>query len=422
MTFWAHPLVGTVLALGVLLAAGQLAQPYLRLPAGIFAGLLGLLLGPSALGWVGLDTTALETGVYHALGIVFICVALQPQANEGPRGQATPMALGISVMVTLQTAVGLGLALLLGVHAGFGLLLPLGFEQGPGQALSLGTAWEASGLPQGGQVGLIIAAIGFGWAVLAGVPLAHLGSKLGFRRDGESDTATQAPTIAAGALSRVLTTVAVLYALTWAVCSLLAQLLASVPDIAPMVWGFHFLIGAMLATGYRALLDRSPFSESLDGAALTQLQGATVDFATVAALAAVQIAVLTAWWLPILVITTVGGLVTLITCVLLARAGFREDRFEHAVLWYGMSTGTLPIGLALLRVIDPDLRSAAPASAVYGSALAILGVAPVVLGLHPMAIAGDATLAFGLCVAWVLVLLGVWVGAFGLGRQPVEAG
>lgn len=408
MDFWTHPLVGTTLALGVLLGAGQLVQRWLALvPASIVAGSLGLLVGPSVLGWLPLDASVLETGVYHALGIVFICVALQPR-SDGPQGEAASMALGISVMVTMQTVVGLAAALALGVHAGFGLLLPLGFEQGPGQALSLGTAWEASGMPQGGQVGLILAAIGFGWAVLAGVPLVHLGGRLGFGRDASLDPPSGPQPIVAGALSRVFAVVAVLYSLTWLICDALAGLLAGAPDIAAMVWGFHFLVGAILASGCRAALDRLGLHHALDGAALTQLSGTTVDVATVAALSAVKIAVLSAWWLPILVVTTAGGLATLALSVVLSRFGFREDRFEHAVLWYGMSTGTLPVGLALLRVIDPDLRSAAPASAVYGSALAILGVAPVVLLLHPLAITGEPTRALAFSTVWMLVLLGLW--------------
>lgn len=417
MSYWTHPAILTCLALGTLLAVGFAVQRRVSVPASIVAGTLGLLLGSSVLGWLPLDQTTLEAGVYHGLGLVFVALGLQrPKEATGRRRQARSMAFGISVMVALQTVVGLSLALALGVHVGLGLLLPLGFEQGPGQAMSLGTAWEASGLVDGGSLGLILAAVGFAWAVFAGVPLVALGRRRGWiRRPSTSAGAAKAAPTAGDAdgLSRVLVAVAAVYALTGAVCYGLAELLAFAHDIAAMVWGFHFLVGALVAGGARGAMDRLG-AAPLDDGQLTRVSGAVVDLATTAALSAVQLAVLTAWWLPVLVLCGFGGLVTLLACLVLARMGFREDAFEHAVLWFGMSTGTLPVGLALLRAVDPELQSSAPASAVYGSALSIAGVAPIVLALHPLAITGRPVLALGLCAVWLVVLLVGWRALGGL--------
>ncbi len=414
MTYWNHPFLLTALALGLLLAVGFAVQRRLAVPASIVAGSLGFLLGSSVLGWLPLHQVTLEAIVYHGLGLVFVALGLQRPRGGSGGGQARSMAFGISVMVAMQTVIGLALALALRVHVGFGLLLPLGFEQGPGQAMSLGTAWEASGLVDGGALGLIIAAIGFGWAIVAGVPLVAYGRHRGWVRATECGTevAEDAGGDADG-LSRVLVRVASVYAVTGALCYGLAQLLASAPDIAAMVWGFHFLVGALLATATRKGMEAMG-AAPLDDVELTRLSGAVVDVATTAALSAVQLAVLTAFWLPIVLISTAGGLATLFACLVLARFGFREDRFEHAVLWFGMSTGTLPVGLALLRAIDPELRSSASSSAVYGSALSVAGVAPIVLFLHPLAITGQPELALGLCTLWLFGLLGGWFAVGGL--------
>jgi len=413
MSYWNDPFLLTLLALGALLALGLAAQRHLSLPASIVAGSAGFLLGSSVLGWLPLDIRVLEACVYHGLGLVFVALGLQtPKDSARGSADARSMAFGISVMVALQTVIGLSVALALGAHAGFGLLLPLAFEQGPGQAMSLGSAWEASGLVDGGSIGLILAAVGFGWAIVAGVPLVALGRRRGWVRTPSRGATDRAPASGdADGLVRVLVAVASVYALTGAVCYGLAQLLHGAPDIAAMVWGFHFLVGALLASAARRLLVLTA-AAPLDDDQLTKVSGAVVDLATTAALAAVQLAVLTAFWLPILVLTTLGGVATLMACLVLARAGFQEDRFEHAVLWFGMSTGTLPVGLALLRAIDPELQSTAPSSAVYGSALSIAGVAPIVLVLHPMAIAGHPLLALGLCAFW---LLGLLVGWFAVG-------
>ena len=165
-------------------------------------------------------------------------------------------------------------------------------------------------------------------------------------------------------------------------------------------------------------IDRANLSTIVDDAQLSSISGTVVEFATAAALTAVQIAVLTAFFVPILAITTVGGLLTLFGTVWLARRAFVQAPFEHAVLWFGMSTGTLPVGLSLLRMIDPELRSPVPRNAVYGSALSLVGVAPVVLGLHPLAITSSPELALGLSFAWLVGLLTVWWAFAGLGARP----
>lgn len=429
MEFWSNGLVATVVTLAGLLGASEVLRwmvPPLRrigVPASIVAGVLGLLLGGSGLGLLPLHQGVLEAGVYHALGILFVAVSLQQPAVRGQTGaNARAMAFGITTMVALQTVVGLAVVLALTVaagpvHPGFGLLLPLGFEQGPGQALSLGTAWEASGLVDGGQVGLIIAAIGFGWSIFVGIPLVAWGKRRGLGWGGEGGTPEEErphlppESLPAGALellSRQIVVIAAIYGVTWAICAGLSALLAPMPDIAAMVWGFHFMIAAILALAVRPLLGRLPGGTPLDDDLLARIAGVTVDFATVAALAAIQIGVLRANWVPIVLVTTVGGAVTLLASVWLARRAWPDAPFEHCVLWFGMSTGTLPTGLALLRIVDPELRSPAPVSAVLGSAVAVAFVAPIVLVLHPLAIAGSAWLALGLGVAYVAVVVGAW--------------
>lgn len=417
MEFWTPSAVSTLIALGALFAVGRVVASRVPVPPAIVGGVVGLLVGPSALGLVPFDVSVLEAIVYHALALVFIALGLQGSKEQGRATDARSMALGISTMVALQTSVGLLLALALGVHTGFGLLLPLGFEQGPGQAMALGTAWEASGLQDGGKVGLIIAAIGFGWALFAGVPLAMMGERR-TRTAASIEGVTTADRSGMG-FSTLLSIIAVVYGATWAVCSVLASALSGLPEIAAMIWGFHFLIAALVATVTRRALGLAGATE-LDDVQLSQLSGTIVDGATVAALASVQLAVLSAWWVPIVAISGVGGLVTLAACVVLGRWGFKEAAFEHTLLWFGMSTGTLPVGLALLRIVDPDFQSPAPASALYGSALAVIGVAPIVLGLHPLAITGRPELALGLSVAWMVLMLALW-GVTVRRRQRVTA-
>jgi len=442
MDFWANPVVLTGLVLVALLAFAEVVraavEPFRRfgLPASIIGGTFGLILGPSVLDWIPVDLSVMRTGVYHALGLVFIALSLQtPAAGTGAGGKS--MAFGITTLVALQTVVGLAVVLALGtvvgthLHPGFGLMLPLGFEQGPGQALAMGSAWSKTGMDSGADVGLIVAAIGFGWAIFIGIPLVSWGKSRGYistHRDGEQiDGGSAASTAGAPGglelLARQVVIIGVLYLLTYGICSGISIGLtaAGAEDIGHMIWGFHFMIGALLAMGFRPLIARSPGGSPLHDGLLGRIAGLTVDVSTCAALAAVQLSVLAANWVSILLVTTAGGLLTLAACVWLTVRAFRNAPFEHCVILFGTATGTLPMGLALLRIIDPELRSPAPTSMVLGSAGAVLGVAPILLAVHPIPIVGwtdnyptAGWIALGVSVVYVLVTVGLWARFGGL--------
>ena len=230
----------------------------------------------------------------------------------------------------------------------------------------------------------------------------------------------------AGGLERLAQQVVIvgtLYMVTYAVCSAIASGLtrAGMEEIGHMIWGFHFMIGALLAMGVRPMIAALPGGSPLEDGLLGRIAGLTVDVSTCAALAAVQLSVFAANWVPILMVTTAGGLVTLLACLWLAVRAFPDGPFEHCVIWFGTSTGTLPMGLALLRIIDPELRSSAPNSMVLGSAGAVLGVAPILLAIHPIPIVGWADnyptmgwVALGVSTIYLLVTVALWARFGGL--------
>jgi ESS family glutamate:Na+ symporter len=435
MQFWESGLVVSALVLATLLALGAALRmlPGLRsvgIPGAILGGCIGLLLGPSVLGIAPLQIDALESIVYHGLGLVFTTVALQaPQkpAGDSGSGGGFSIAMAIAFFLTLQALVGMLVVLALGLHPGFGLLLSLGFEQGPGQALSMGAAWEGSGLTDGGQIGLIIAAVGFGWSICFGVPLAAWGRRRGLTAD-MSRFPRQAPSASADAssagapgglepLTSQLVAIGVAYLLTYGLVSVVGGALADAgkDGLASTVYGFHFIFGALFGMLLRTILARAPIQSPLDNQLLSRISGLIVDVVTCAAIAAVQISVLGENWLPILVLTMTGGLVTLLGVVWLAPRAFSTAPFEHCVLLFGTVTGTLPMGLALLRIIDPEMRTPASMNAVLGSAMSIPFVALFLMVLMPFTIGGwpdgyprTGLISVGLYAGYGVIILAIW--------------
>ena len=108
----------------------------------------------------------------------------------------------------------------------------------------------------------------------------------------------------------------------------------------------------------------------------------------------------------------------------LSKRGFHRDRFEHALLWFGSSTGTLPMGLALLRIIDPNLQSAAPTSATKGAVFALIFSAPLLLFVMPYAISQwpdgypiTNYILIGIFIVYALIILGFWKKMANLGAH-----
>ncbi len=436
MIFWEGNGLVQLLMIGALLAiaAGirRLFPPlrWLTMPDSMTAGLIGFILGPSLLALLPWDPEFLKVVVYHALAIVFITVGLKTPIKARNTSGAKSLAVAIPLLAIWQGL--LGLVLVLGwnqfvepLHPGYGLMLPLAFSQGPGQALSLGSAWEQAPfhMVDGGMVGLIMAAIGFGWCVFFGVPMVLLGRRLGWSTPlAEQGEAAKLPTIPKTAppggmdtLSLNLVNAGGVYLATFGVIYFVTSLLESKPGLAAMIWGFHFIISGILAMLFRRVLQALPIQHRLHDGLLSRIASTTVDVATVAAISAIQLSVLRDYLGPILLLTTSAGLTTGLIAFWLARRAFPKAPFEHAVVLFGLSTGNLTTGLALLRILDPDLRGPVAASTVMGATAAIIFGAPLLLVVIPTAVSGfpdtypnTTYIALGMMVVYSALLILGW--------------
>lgn len=405
------------------------------IPDCLFAGLLGMILGPTGFGVLPFSSELLEVVIYHLLAIVFIAVTLQSPPKGSASGSARSIAFAIPAVAVLQCFVGMlcvwGWNLAKGgpaLHTAFAMLVPLGYNQGPGQAMSLGGAWERqAGFEHGAQLGLIIATSGLFWCCIFGIALVAYGRHKGWDRTrGPLDEQGEAGGLLASErpIARVpkfgelepltvqLVAIALIYLVTWL---LLDNLAPFVPDkLRSTWWGFHFLVASGVAMAARPLMARLPSGNPLDDDLLGRVGNTSVDIATCAAIAAVQIALLREYLGPIVIAGTLAGVVTTWACVWMARRAFPVAPFAHAVITWGSLTGTTATGLALLRMIDPQLDgpaarnyvlSVAP-SALLGFPLFVLMQKPV-LGFpadYPSAMFTTA----GMLLAYLIGLIVLW--------------
>jgi len=374
------------------------------IPTAIIGGFIGLILGSEVLKLIKLSPDSLGKLVYHLMAIGFIALALKDRKGSRNRDNVNTGFIIVSTYLAqgiLGFIVSLALAYTIfpNLFPPFGLLLPLGFAQGPGQAYSIGSSWEEIGLINGGNIGLSIATIGFLWAIIFGIPLLNYlvrrKKRLGLDIDdqagkktindiAEKHTGTVSKKMFIDNLTVQLVLIGFVYLLTYftlkGISILLEPLGTYGNTVANLFWGFHFVVATMIAILVRIILNILKRKNWLhinypDNYILQRVSASSFDYMIVAAISAISIVTFRENWIPITIITTLGGLFTIIYAIYISKRVYKSYVLEHIVALYGMLTGTITTGVALLREIDPDSKSNVAENIVIGSAVALpLGI------------------------------------------------
>jgi ESS family glutamate:Na+ symporter len=408
-----------VIALSLLLAT--LIRARIRffqrflIPNSLTAGFILLIFYNYGARYLGLSAEHLGDLIYHLLSLSFIAMGLRNTPGRGAGKRVLSTGLMIMASFSFQALLGIALSFLFiflilpGMSPSFGLFIPLGFEMGPGQAYSIGIGWEQMGFTGAGTIGLTFAALGFLWACFGGVFLINLGIRRGWLgakyremlkaarvRTGVYGKAERPPagsrltteTEAIDTLSLNLGTVFVVYFLTFLLLKGLTYLLsfagAEGRELAVNLWGISFIFAALLALGTKQLFRALKVDHVLDSGSLTRIAGSSVDILVAAAVGAISIVVVARYLVPILVMAILGGLLTVGYVFWFASRLFDEHRFQRAMVIFGGSTGTMPTGLALLRILDPEFETPAAVDYMYGSGVAFVLVIPYILAINLM--------------------------------------
>ncbi len=379
------------------------------IPIPVIAGFLGLLAGQEALGILKFDNLRLENLVYHLMTVGFVALSLK--SRDKFRHSAYGKA-GMFIVSTyaIQGVLGLGITLLFAatfmpnLFPPMGLLLPLGFGQGPGQAYATGRAWEALGFTHGANAGLSFAAMGYVFACAGGIPLTvyltrrrklkHMEVAGTPQKESlfDIDKVEELPhkeSVDGLTLQLILIggTCLLTYLTLLGLTGVLNRFGSFGETLAQLFWGFAFIIGALYGGLIRSGLDffrsrnvmrRNYTSNYL----LERISGTAFDYMITAAITVISLSLLSEYWVPLLVVCTSGGVLTFIYVITVGRRLFQEETLENTLAMYGMLTGTISTGLALLREVDPHFRSGAARNLVFGSGTGLAFGLPMMLLLN----------------------------------------
>ena len=382
-----------------LLLVGKFLRVKIRLiqklfiPPSLLAGLLGLVLGPNGLGWLPLSG---NIGTYAAILIAVVFGALPLSSpsfkvKEVAR-RVGPMWAFSQLGMLFQWAV-MGLFGLLALkliwpelNDAFGVMLPTGFYGGHGTAAAIGSAFDGLGWDEATSLGMTTATIGVIVAILGGLLFIKVATKKGQTsyiadfnqlpaeyRSGLLPEEKREPT-AIGTTSPISIDSHVFHLALVVVAAFGGYLMSRGvkmlwPKLELPVFSCAFVVGMLIKLGF----NKAGVATYIDAKTTGSISSSATDLLVACGVASIKLGVVVKYAWPLIVLTLVGIAVTVFTVFWFGRHLNRKDWFEKSIFAWGWWTGTMAMGIALLRIADPKMQS----RAMDDYALAYLPCAPV---------------------------------------------
>lgn len=380
------------------------------LPASVIGGVIIFIIKfiPKVSDFI--DSDFMEILTYHCLGLGFIALSLKSSVKKKNKNRMVVVDTGITTVngYLIQGIAGLGLSLILSLTLfkdlfyASGLLLPMGYGQGTGQALNIGTVFVGYGFTNGPEFGLAIAAIGFLVACIVGVIYLNFLKRKGKLKLQEQRIADntldsniyaedEAPlcesvdklTIQFGfVIGLYVITYLVIFGLSYLSVNHLGNFGKNTVD--PLLWGFNFLFGSIVALVAKLVVSflrkkKIMNYTYINNYMMSRISGMFFDVMIIAGIAAIDWQDLEGLLWPLLIICTVGGIVTFLYLKFICKRIFPDYEYEGFFSMFGMLTGTASTGMILLREIDPNYETPAANNLVLQQVPAIAFGAPLLL-------------------------------------------
>ena len=426
MTFTPWTLLIDTGIISLLLLIGKLLRSKVRIiqrffiPPSLLAGLIALLLGPEVLGWLPLSG---NMGTYAGIliALVFSCIPFTSQRSSGSGGSRVGRMWAYSQAgMLLQWALGgaLGLwvlSLIWPVDGAFGLSMPAGFCGGHGTAAALGESFASYGVEEMQSLAMTSATVGIIASVVIGMWLISWGAAHGKTKyicafeklSPELRTGILPPdkrksmgmasfsAISLDSMTFNFAVIAMVALGGWGLAKLIAL---AWPALMLPVFSCAFIVGILV----RWLMGLIKAEEHISKPILGHLSGAFTDYLVAFGVASIRLQIVGRYVVPLLILLVLGLLFTLFYVFWVGSRIHKTDSFEKSIFTWGWFTGTMAMGIALLRITDPDSRSGCLDDYAY----AYLYIAPVEIALVSL-----SPLAFCHGLGWLFVGLGVLAGA-----------
>lgn len=378
---WASIMLGA----GIFLRARISFLRNMLVPSSVIGGILGFLFMNLLQGMkieIGTDTEMYTMIVNHLFTISFISISLTG-ATEKKEGHSNSIlrgavALGLvwCLLYALTPIVATGIIFLFGrltdMDVIYGMLIQFAFCQGPGQAASYGMIFEQYGWQNAATVAIAFAAIGFIVAFLVGIPVAKAGIKKGIAKhcgkiderilkgylSKEEQTEYMIKDTTCSSNIETLTFHFVIIGICYVLAVGIAEVLGYIPGfLGASMSGMMFMNGMYAAYIVRWIMKKVKIDFLLENKLQNKITGWSTDYLVVCAFMAVSISRIGKWIFPILAVSLVITIVTFGVCFFFGQRIGGDNDFERTLGLYGTCTGTVPSGISLVRIVDPDFKT-----------------------------------------------------------------
>ncbi|MBP5390606.1 MAG: sodium:glutamate symporter [Bacteroidales bacterium] len=408
----------------------------LFIPPSLIAGLLGLALGPYGLGWIPFSG---NLSSYAAVLIALVFATLPFSAQKASVKEVVTRVGPMWVYAQLGMLLQWGIMGLLGIYlfktiwpdlnSAFGAMLPTGFYGGHGTAAAIGSAFENL---EGGlkwddamTLGMTTATVGVIMAIIFGLFIIKWGARhkqtqfiadfkdlppelrTGLLPEGKRDSLGQATTSSISIehltfhFALVFVVAFLGYVLSVAVKNWCSGLPTPYNGLELPVFSCAFVAGLIL----KKLFDLTKVTEYISHKTIQREGSFFTDLLVTCGVASIKLGVVIEYWLPLLVLVLVGVAVVFAITFYFGRRLSPSYWFERSIFSWGWWTGTMAMGIALERIVDPQMKS----KTMDDYALAYLPIAPVeiiLITLVPIAFtAGWGGLLMWICLAFSALLI-----------------
>ena len=365
----------------------------LFIPPSLLAGILGLAFGPNGLGWLPLSGSM---GTYAAVLIALVFGSLplsSPKFSaKEVAGRVGPMwayaQLGMLLQWGIMGLFGLFVMKLIwpNLNDAFGVMLSTGFYGGHGTAAAIGEAFNGLGWDEASSLGMTTATVGVICAIIGGlifIKVAAKNKQTAFISDfGDLPSELRSgliPQEKRESLGSATTSGISIEPLTFhfALVLLVAFLGYSMsvgvkqlyPQLELPVFSCAFIVGLVL----KKIFDATNVTNYICPNTTQRIGSMSTDLLVAFGVASIKLGVVVKYALPLVVLIAAGAVAVYLVTFYFGRRLSKTYWFERTIFAWGWWTGTMAMGIALIRIVDPKLAS----KAMDDYALAYLPIAPI---------------------------------------------
>lgn len=415
----------------------------LYLPSSLIAGFLGLFLGQQFLGVMPFSSK-LSSYPYMLIVVLFASLFIGRESMESFKKVVDEVGDTFTLNLAAEVG-GFGTALLFGglilghffpnVPKAFPLLQPAGFVGGHGYAAAIGGSlqnlleWE-----EALTIGQTFATIGILSAVLIGLLLINIATRMNATRliSTMSDlpdsmrTGLVPPGEERNSLGEETVNPMSIDPLAW---HALLILIAT----AGGYYGYHafdslpfsvtlpmMCISMLAGVALHFFLKLIGMGEYVDRDIITRIGSTSTDYLVAFGIASIKISIVVKYAAPILIMCLLGFGFNLLFLSVIGRKLFHNFWFERSIFVFGWTTGTVSIGVTLLRVVDPQFDTGTLTD--YGMAYVFISFIELgLVALTPVYVANGNPIVVGaILTAACLGLLLITGNKYGIRSENVD--